>query len=308
MAQLPYTTTTALKNYLKVATSDTSNDGFLTLIIPQVAAFIDRYTGRTFGWGDTGDSTQIDYSNASGLGVVSATVSGQNATFKLFSPSPFAVGSIILVSGFTPTALNGTWTVTAVSPDLTQVTVNIGIGGVQNATIQGTIATSPSNFKFMQQEEYDGGVGHTIYLMNMDIRSVDSVWVGTRNIYPPTLLDPNQYVWRNDGRLILGGNYFNTYNSSDYTGGDNAGFTGVASSGLQTISVSYHYGYIGVPPEISLACEDIISAMFRLRTSQGIKMEMAGDYRVQYNETLRAALKMCPDTLGILDLWRRINV
>lgn len=307
MAQLPYTTPTALKNYLKIPSTDTSNDGFLSLIIPQVSAFVDRYTGRTFGWGDVGDSSLVDYSNADSLGISAATMSGNFLTFKFYAEAPFKVGSVVIVSGFTPSNLNGTWTVTAVSTDSTQVTVNIGQAST-NATVIGTVTPNTTNFKFIQQEDYDGTPGATFYLMNMDIKDIVSVWTGSRNILSPTLLSPNQYVWRNDGRIILGGAYFNSYNSSAYSSGDNANvFSGMAS-GYQTITVSYYCGYIGVPPEISLAVEDIISALFKLRTSQGIKMEMAGDYRVQYNETLRAALKLCPDTLGILDMWRRINM
>lgn len=309
MAQLPYTTSTNLKNVLKIAATDTSDDGYLTLIVPRVQAFIDRYTGRSFGWGDVGDSANTDYSNTDNLGIISATISGNNCTFTFYAAAPFVVGSVVVVSGFTPTAINGTWTVTYVSADKTQIAVNLGIGGVQNATIIGTVVSSVSNFKFMQQEAYDGLVGHTFYLMNMDVRHVDALWVGSRSLYPPVLLNPNQYVWREDGRIVLGGSYFNSYNSSNYTGGGSSGdFSGTLGSGYQTITVSYHYGYIGVPPEIAMACEDIISALHKLRLSQGVHMEQAGDYRIQYNDTLRQAMKMCPDSLGVLDMWRRVQI
>lgn len=309
MAQTAYTSPTNLKSYLKIATTDTSNDAFFTMIIPQVQAFIDRYTGRTFGWGDSGDTADTDYSNDGNLGITSAIVSGQNCTFTFFGPTPFVVGSVVVVSGFVPTAINGTWTVTTVSSDTTQVTINLGINGVQNATTIGSVVPDVINYKFEQQEAYDGLVGHTFYLMNMDIRSVDALWLGIRNIYPPVLLSPNQYVWRQDGRIILGGAYFNTYNSADYTGADDtANFYGTIASGFQTITVSYHYGYIGVPPEIALACEDIISALYKLRLSQGVRLEQVGDYRIQYNETLRTLMEQCPDSLGILNMWRRIHV
>jgi hypothetical protein len=309
MSQTAYTTLTNLKNYLNIASTTTTYDALLTSLIPQVQAFVDRYTGRTFGWGDTGDSTQFDYSNTDNLGITSATISGTNCTFTFFAATPYVVGGSLIATKFVPTAINGTWVITAVSPDQTEVTVNLGIGGVQNATVIGEVAPDTINYQFRQQEAYDGLVGHTFYLMNMDIRSINQLWVGSRNIYPPVLLDPEQYVWRDDGRIILGGAYFNTYNSADYTGADDTtDFYGTIAAGFQTITVSYHYGYIGVPPEIALATLDICAVMNRLRTSVGIKSEMAGDYRLQHDETLRATMANCPDSLGILNTYRRLHL
>lgn len=309
MAQTPYTSTSALKNYLKISSADTSDDSFFTLAIPQVQGFIDRYTGRTFGWGDIDDDANTDYSNTDDLGISSATISGQNCTFTFYAATPFKVGGTIVASGFTPTAINGTWTITGVNSNQTQVTVNLGISNVQNATIIGQVSPSVSNYKFVQQEAYDGLVGHTFYLNNMDIRHITDLWVGSRNLYPPTRLDSNQFVWRNDGRVVLGGAYFNSYNSADYTGADDTSdFYGTIAAGFQTITVSYYCGYIGVPPEISLAAEDIISALHKLRLAQGVVAEQAGDYRIQYNPLLRTIMKECPDSLGILDMWRRVNL
>lgn len=309
MSQQAYTNLTSMKSYLKIASTDTSNDSFLTLIIPQVQAFIDSYTGRTFGWGDTGDNAQTDYSNTGNLGITSATISGTNCTFTFYAGTPFVTGQTVIVTGFVPTAINGTWVITAVSSDTTQVTVNLGITGVQNATIIGRVAEDVINYQVKIQDSYDGLVGHTFYLRNMDIRSVDALWIGSRNIYPPVLLNPNQYVWRDDGRVILGGAYFNTYNSADYTGADDTtDFYGTIAAGFQTITVTYHYGYVGVPLDISLAAEDIVSAMYRLRRSQGLQYEMAGDVRLAYDVNFRAALRECPDSLGTLQRYRRINL
>lgn len=309
MAQTPYTTVQALKSYLKIASTDTSNDGFLALLIPQVSAFIDSYTGRTFGWGDVGDSLYTDYSNTGNLGITSATISGSLCTFTFYAGTPFVNGAQVNVTGFVPDTINGTWTVVSVSPDTTQVTVDLGITGIQNATTIGIVSSDVVNYRFQQQEAYDGLVGSTFYLMNMDIRSIDALWVGSRNIYPPVLLDPQQYVWRNDGRIILGGAYFNSYNSAYYSAGaENGSFYGMIASGIQTITVSYHYGVAGVPGDISLAAEDIASAMYRLRSSMGLQSEQAGDYRVSYNPTLRSLMANQPDTLGILDNYRRVNM
>lgn len=309
MSQTPYTTTTSLKNYLKIASTDSSNDSFLTMIIPQIASFIDSYTGRTFGWGDSGDTAFIDYSNTTALSVSSATVVGNIVTYTFTAPTPFKATQSIKVSGFTPTALNGTWVVQAVNSDLTQIQVNLGFSGVLNATIIGEVSPNVSNYAFKQQQEYDGVVGNTFYLRDMDIRQIDAMWIGSRNIYPPVLLDPNQYIWRDDGRVILGGAYFNSYNSSDYTGADSGGdFSSTTAAGYQTIMVSYHYGFVGVPGDITLAANDIVSAIHRLRLSQGVHSEQAGDYRITYDDTLRHALAECPDTLGTLSRYRKINL
>lgn len=309
MSQSPYTNVTSLKSYLKVDSTDTSSDAFLTMIAPQVQSFVDSYTGRTFGWGDNGDNNFIDYSNTDSLGISSAVVVGAICTFTFFAATPYKTGQSINVTGFVPTAINGTWVITGVSTDETQVQINLGMTGVQSATIIGEVGPDVINYAFKQQQAYDGLVGHTFYLRDMDIRHIDALWVGSRNIYPPVLLDAQQYVWRDDGRVILGGAYFDTYNSSDYTGGDETtDFYGTIAAGFQTITVSYHYGYIGVPPEIALATNDIASALYRLRFAQGLKSEQAGDYRITYDDTLRKALEDCPDSLGILNRWRRVNL
>lgn len=308
MAQIPYTNVMSLKTYLKITSTDTSNDGFLTMISSQVTAFIENYTGRTFGWGDVGDSVDTDYSNTGNLGITSATISGTLCTFTFYAGAPFVVGAQVIVSGFVPTQINGTWTVSAVSADTTRVTVDLGVGGVTNAATIGRVTADVINYKFQQQEAYDGLVGSTFYLQNMDIRSIDAIWIGSRNIYPPVLLNPQQYVWHNDGRIILGGAYFNSVNSNNYGGGETSSFYGTIASGYQTITVSYHYGVKGVPGDIALAAEDIASAMYRLRSSQGISSEQAGDYRIAYNPMLRTLMKQSPDTLGILDSYRRVNI
>lgn len=226
--QQPYVSYEDLRSYLKIP--DNSEDTLLQLLIPKAMEFIDHYTGRTFGWGNPDDPTDITY-------------------YKSVTDDP-------------PTA-NG--------------------------------------------ELYDGFAGKILYLYNMDIVSIDEVKLGISSLDSWTILQPNNYVWRDDGRLILGGNYFNAYDSDAYTGSD-ANFFGAIAAGYQTVSVKYHYGVYGVPPSIALACLDICLALYTIRKNLGIRQERIGDWQVEYQANVRAQLKNQPDTLGALNLWKRRKV
>ena len=223
--QQPYTTYQELKSYLRL--TDSSDDPYLKLLIPKVMGFIDRYTHRTFGWGNPADPTDM----------------------TMFKDIATEIG-----------CANG--------------------------------------------EIYDGLNGKIIYLNNVDIRDVYEVKLGISTMNSWQVLQPGNYIWRDDGRLIMGGNYFNSF----YQAGEENDIFGTLSSGYQTITVKYHYGYYGVPPEISLACLEICAALFVLRKNLGIKQERIGDWQVDYQANIRAELKNQPDTLNSLNMFRKINV
>jgi hypothetical protein len=228
--QTPYCSYQDLKAYLNI--TDNSQDAFLQLIISRTMGFIDRFTKRTFGYGNPDDPTDL-------------------TAFLAISDTP------------------------------------------------GTVAG----------ELYDGFPGSLIYLNQTDIVSIDSVEFGSsaQNIWNP--LSSAEFVWRDDGRLIFGGNYFNSYDSEAYGEDDgNFSFVDATSGGYQTIRVNYHYGYFGVPPEISLACLDICAALYILRKNLGVKQERVGDWEITYQANVRAELKNQPDTLGTLEIFRKRNV
>lgn len=311
MAQQQYINYLDLKAYLSIDDTDTTQDKFLQIIIPQAMAFIDRYTKRTFGWGDTGDSALIDYSDTNNILLKSAVTTGSSNPYTLtltfVAPGPWQVGSSINLSGFTPSGYNGDYTIATASADGATFTVDI-TSNPGAVTTLGTVQSNVTNYRTVIQESYDSLIGHIFYLRNCDIRSVDAVWLGLRNINQPTLLDKTQYVWRDDGRIILGGAYFNTYDSSVYTGDSNANFWGAVASGYQTVTVNYKYGYVGVPPEIAMACLDICQTMYIMRQSKGIYRERIGDYDIMYQRSILQELEKRPDILGILDIWKRRRV
>jgi hypothetical protein len=309
MSQTNYATLNQLKDQLKINNADTSQDTYLTSLVTRCMDFIDEYTGRSFGWGDTGDAVGIDYSNSQNIAVISAIMSGNNCTIKLGGPIPWVVGSSVVLAGFTPTALNGTYTVTAVDSVNNTITVNIG-SNPGNGTIMGSVQSNVVNYKKILQEQHDGLVGKTIYLRNGDIRAVSELWVGLRNTANgPVKLDATQYVWRDDGRIILGGAFFNSYDSQMFSsGGNDNAFYGSVAAGYQTILVSYFFGYIGVPAKIELACLDLCQTAYQMRQQLGLKMEQVGDYRAMYDETFRGALATQPDTLNVLNQMRRRRV
>lgn len=222
MAQQPYTTFQELKPYLKI--TDSSEDAYLKLLIPKVMGFIDRYTHRTFGWGNPNDITDL-------------------TNFK-------------------------------------------------DVTTEQGCSTG---------EAYDGLSGKTIYLNRCDIASVEEVRLGAFNIDNYTILQVGNYIWRDDGRIILGGNFFSA-------GTEDSNFFNNLATGYQSVKVKYHYGYYGVPEEVSLACLEICAALYTLRKSLGVKQERIGDWQVDYQTSIRSQLKNQPDTLGILNTLRKVNV
>jgi hypothetical protein len=320
-SQDQYTDLNTVKAFLSIGDTDTSQDAFLTAIIPMVQTFIDRYTGRTFGWGDEDsnegiiDDVNTDWSNTDCIAIQSVALNGTLLTINTAGPNPFVVGQNISLFGSPTSAYNGVWAVTTRN-SATQLIVETNTSkgtllasrSALVASGAGYIGNAVTNYKFVTQEQHDGFVGNTIYLRNMDIRSVDSVYLGLRNSGQPVLLDPSQYVWQDDGRLILGGSFFNSYNSNLYGDGSTSSFYGEVASGTQTIMASYWYGHIGVPPELSLAAVDLVIAYHTLRKSAGIQRERVGDYDVQYDVTFRKLLQTQPDNLNTLNIMRRRHV
>lgn len=319
--QQPYIDLATLKAQLRLA--DGSQDDYLTNLIPMVQGFIDNYTHRTFGWGDDGDIDTIDYSNTDNIGVLTAVLDVDDPTQLIVStmgPVPWVAGQNVSLFVMPTLAWNGVWEVTDVN-NPAEIVVDISnskgtlslsdqaaIANNIGSSAQGYIGNYVQNYSYRSQEQYDGLVGKTIYLRNSDIRSVDTLYIGLRNIAQPVLLDHTQYVWRDDGRIILGGAYFNSYDSSIYQEANDNSFYGTVAAGYQTITVSYWHGYIGVPTEIALAALDICSGMYTLRSSLGIRMEDVGDYRIQYEQSFRQALKAQPDSLNTLNRYRRLHI
>jgi hypothetical protein len=325
-SQLPYTNLTDLKAYLNIASTDTSQDLFLSNLTKNVQGFIDRYTGRTFGWGDQSDSgglfdsDTVDYSNSDNIGIVSVNLSGSLLTVNTQGPAPWTVGENVSLYAMKNPAQNGVWKVNTINNaaqivvDLSASMGTLGLSYLQTITnnpggsANGFIGNAVSNYKYKMQDQYDGLVGKTIYLRNMDIRSIDTLYIGLRNVAQPVLLDHTQYVWRNDGRIILGGAYFNSYDSGIYASGNDNAFYGTVAAGYQTITASYWYGYTGVPDDIEMAMLDLCAAMYTMRKALGVMQERIGDYEIRYDINLRKALKQQPDTLNILNLMRRRHI
>lgn len=229
MTQQLYVTQADVKAYLGIPDSTTTHDAFIQLIIPKAMAYIDKYTNRSFGWGDPNNPSSV-------------------TNYKSVTDEPYTADG----------------------------------------------------------EVHDGLYGTKIYLRNTDIVSVDEVKVGNPTVGTPTTLDPSQYIWRADGRLILGGNWFDS--TGFPTGGNNESFYGLVGGGYQTITVKYHYGYFGVPEEIALACLDLCQSIFVARKSQGLFRERLGDYDIQYDVNFRAALAKQPDTLNVLKGYKMVNL
>lgn len=325
--QTPYVNLTALKAQLKISSTDTTDDVWLTQTSQYVQGFIDRYTGRTFGWGDPGDNSNIDYSNSDNIGVLTLSLSGTLntpgalLTVTTMGPVPWVVGQSVSLFNTNPNKIyDGVWKVSSVTSPTTivlDVSAQSGTLGPSDNSINtnlpapnfsGYIGNYVQNYKYASQEQYDGFAGKIFYLRNMDIRSIDTLYVGLRNVAQPVLLDHTQYVWRDDGRVILGGSYFNTVVSGMYDPSQDSSFYGTVASGFQTITVSYWVGYIGVPFEITLAALDLATALYAYRKSLGLKREQMGDYSIEYDITLRKQLAVQPDTLNMLNIMRRLHV
>lgn len=316
----PYVALSDLKAYLNIADSDDTQDTFLANAAQYVQGFIDRYTGRTFGWGDAGDNQYIDYSNSDNIGIVTSSLVGSLLTLNTMGPVPWVVGQLVSVFNTGTNAYNGVWAVTTVVAPTT-IVVDIGASkGTLSPSNQAQYTNMPApnfagyvgnyvqNYRYISQDSYDGFAGKTLYLRNMDIRSIDTLYIGARNVAQPTLLDHTQYVWRDDGRLILGGSFFNTVNSSLYDSSNDSSFYGTVASGYQTITISYWIGYIGVPFEIQQAALDMCAALYVFRKSLGVQEEKIGDYQVRYDMTLRKQMATQPDTLNSLNIFKRIHV
>lgn len=316
MAQLPITDLATVKSYLSIADSDTTQDVFLSTLIPSVQDFIENYTKRKFGYGDDGDSASIDYSNSDNISVVATSLTGNILTVTTMGPMPWVANQNISLFGFSTATYNGVFLITeVVSPTQIKIDISAQTGtlsptysAVATSTTGGYIGNAVNNYAYKSQDQYDGFPGRTLWLRNMDIRSIDTVYLGLRNIAQPMLLDHTNYVWRDDGRLILGGSYFNTINSAVYGAGGNTSFYGAVAAGFQTVMVSYWYGYIGVPNDILLAALDVCAIMFNARRSGGLQEERAGDYWVRFDVTLRKRLSDQPDILAILNRWQRKSV
>jgi hypothetical protein len=320
-SQDQYTDLNTVKAFLSLSDTDTSQDLFITTIIPMVQTFIDRFTGRSFGWGDEDSSGQIvddintDWSNSDCLSVDSFSGGGATLTVNTIGPHPFVAGQNVALYGSSGSH-NGVWAVTArnnAQQFVVDTTASKGALPVSRTaigtSINGYCGSFVTTYKYIQQEQHDGFAGNTLYLRNMDIRSVDSVYLGLRNSGQPALLDPSQYVWQDDGRLILGGSYFNTYDSNVYnSGGNGSSFYGEVASGTQTVMVNYWHGYIGVPPELTLAATDLVLGYYTLRKGMGIQRERTGDYDVQYDVTFRKLLQEQPDSLNTLNILKRRHV
>ena len=320
MAQTPYIDLGTLKAYLNIADSDSTQDVFLTNVIPQVTSFIDRYTHRTFGWGDSGDAAGIDYSNTDNIGVNSTSLNGTLLTLNTMGPVPWAVGQNVSLFAMQNTAWNGVWAVTAVN-NPAQIVVDVsaskgtlGLSAVQSITnngglnANGYVGNFVVNYSYKSQQQFDGLVGKQIYLRDMDIRSIDTLYIGLRNVASPVLLDHTQYVWRNDGRIILGGAYFNSYDSGVYAEANDNSFYGTVAAGYQTITVSYWHGVTGVPGDLALAALDLCTAANVLRKYLGQQAEKIGDYDVRYDLTFRQTLATQPDSLNTLNRYRRRHI
>lgn len=320
MAQLPYTDLSTVKAFLSIADTDTSQDAFLASIIPMVQTFIERYTGRTFGWGDEDangellDDPHTDYSNSDGIAITAVpSLNGTALTVSLAAPAPWVVGNNVSLYGGDTAAYNGVWKVAEKPTPVTLVldlSTSAGtLSGAAAAMVtsgNGYVGNFVSNYLLIQQEQYDGTAGREIWLRNMDIRSIQSVYLGLRNVATPTLLPPTNYLWRDDGRFFIGGSYFNAYDSSMYANEDS--FYGSLVNGFQTLTISYYCGYVGVPPEIQLAATDLVMAYAMLRKGMGLNYERVGDYQVGYDMQFRKLLQSQPDALNTLNIWRRRKV
>ncbi len=319
-SQQPYIALGDLKAYLNISDTDSSQDMYLANLCRYVQGYIDRYTGRTFGWGDAGDSSLIDYSNTDNLGIQSSSLLGNILTIVTMGPVPWKAGQDVSVFNTGVPAYEGVWEVTDL-PGFNQISVDISVSkgtlspsdspantNMPASNFGGYIGNYVTNYRYISQEQHDGIPGKTFYLRNMDIRSIDTLYVGLRNISSPALLDHSQYVWRNDGRVIRGGAYFNSVNSSIYSSANDTSFYGSVASGFQTITISYWVGYIGVPPEVQMAALDMCAGLFAMRRGLGVTRERVGDYEVWNDVTLRKQLEAQPDTFNVLNTMRRLHI
>lgn len=309
MAQTPYLTLSQVKYALNI--SNTQYDNFINQLIPQVQSFIDEYTGRSFGWGDTGDSALTDYSNSDNIGIQSFTYNSSTGVLDIIfmGPVPWVVGSSVALSSWTVNQFNGVFTVATLNYP-TEITINVGTG-LSTPTTAGVVRSNVSNYINRLQETHDGLVGKIFHLKQMDIRSISHMWIGLRNLAQPVELDPSQYVWHKSGRVILGGAYFNSYDSAIFLGGNDNSFYGTVAAGYETIMVDYYHGYIGVPQDISMAAINCCIALFKLPQLMGVIAEQIGysaEYRIQNDPNFLTLIQGAPDVIGHLGRYRRFKI
>lgn len=157
-------------------------------------------------------------------------------------------------------------------------------------------ATTGVDFQVVN-EVHDSRAANVCYLDNMDIQSIQTFQIG--NVTGGfSVLAPSSFLWKKNGRIVIGGVAFGNsfYSSSLYPS---------LSAGYQTIQVSYTFGYIGVPLEITQATVDIASQLYALSKAFGVRGEKIGEYQIQYDINYLAQLENRPDILGTLKAWRR---
>lgn len=198
LSRQPYTDLDTLKSYLRIASSDTTQDGYLTVLIPGAQRFIDSYTRREFGWGDADDTDRTDYSNSDNIAVIDYTVNGSLVTVTTMGATPFKTGQLISCFGFNNSSYNGVFAITTAS-STTQLTFDSSVSQgtlsptdtvalpAGNSTYLGYVGNYVRNYAYKSQVQFDGLVGKTIYLPSMDIRSIDTLYIGLRNIAQPVL-------------------------------------------------------------------------------------------------------------------------
>lgn len=76
--------------------------------------------------------------------ATSLTMSGNTATVVFPTPIPWLSGASITLAGWTPSGLNGTFTIATVSGDSKTITINIG-SSPGNATVVGTILSTTAD-------------------------------------------------------------------------------------------------------------------------------------------------------------------
>lgn len=79
--------------------------------------------------------------------VASLTMSGNIATLTFSSAHTFSTGAAITLAGFTPSGLNGNFTIASI-PTATTITVNIG-SNPGNSTVQGTALTATTDCAYV---------------------------------------------------------------------------------------------------------------------------------------------------------------
>ena len=119
-------------------------------------------------------------------------------------------------------------------------------------------------------ELYDGNGSPDLFLRNFEVKTITSIELRTSNS-PETfeVVDAGNYVVdKKIGRVNLGSSIF--------------------EKGVQNYRVTYEAGFDfatdGIPSDLQLLCDMVISKTFNLRKSEGISSESLGAYSVTYIE------------------------